>query len=144
MSKTPTEPGWYWLDDDGEGMTPCRVWSSGWLLHASPCNGSHSYCIDEGSPGHLTWGGPCTPPTEDEHKDLLADLGFLQYDAPCQVINMDENGSVGDFGDYCVGWQGDPMTIAPIARFSSFSKATVVAALLNQLAGRTWIPRTDR
>ena len=57
----PTEPGWYWLDDDGEGLTPCRV--EGALrtgLVAYPGGSKYGYAIPADRP--MTWGGRCVPP----------------------------------------------------------------------------------
>ena len=57
----PTEPGWYWLDDDGEGLTPCRVAVAGRTgLMAYPGGGIHGYAIPASRP--MTWGGRCVPP----------------------------------------------------------------------------------
>lgn len=57
----PKEPGWYWLDDDGEGLVPCRVVASGRTgLMAYPGGGIHGYALP--SSRSMLWGGRCLPP----------------------------------------------------------------------------------
>ena len=52
----PTEPGWYWLADDGEGLTPCKVVAEGRTgLTAYPGGGLYGYALPMSH--EATWGG---------------------------------------------------------------------------------------